>query len=353
MFDSCHYVPVLRWKRGERWALRQVATQDRKWITPLVEMVPSDFDLGRRRRPVSTHRVLVTAVDDLESAWGSRPIFLDLHLLSAELRSNNLTMWGAITKQLQSRELHIIPVCSLDPESSADAVQAVRTLGTGAALRVSAHELLRADLNARVRSILGRLAVVPEQVDVVVDVGVTGELALPAAELCARIQHLRNWRTLTLLAGAFPPDLTGLTPGVRVLPRHDWTAWCDLRTAGDLDRLPAYGDYTVQHAKYREPPLGANFSASIRYSADKHWIVMRGEGVRNQGGGGYDQWPANAMLLVDRPEYLGPDFSAGDAYISERARAPERTGNAETWIRAGINHHLTLAARQLASLLAA
>jgi hypothetical protein len=77
---------------------------------------------------------------------------------------------------------------------------------------------------------------------------------------------------------------------------------------------------------------------------------MRGEGVRNDDGPGFAQWPANAKLLCGRPEYCGADFSDGDGCIRERSILGGKTGNAETWLRAGINHHLTFVVRQLARM---
>lgn len=41
--EHCRYVPVLRWKRAERTALREVATRDRDSITPLIEALPVKF----------------------------------------------------------------------------------------------------------------------------------------------------------------------------------------------------------------------------------------------------------------------------------------------------------------------
>ncbi|MCH8961308.1 MAG: hypothetical protein IH820_08305, partial [Bacteroidetes bacterium] len=56
-----------------------------------------------------------------------------------------------------------------------------------------------------------------------------------------------------------------------------------------------------------------------------------------------------------RDEFCGADFSAGDAYFVRMGSQLENggikeSGGAETWIRAGINHHLTFVVRQIASL---
>ena len=119
--------------------------------------------------------------------------------------------------------------------------------------------------------------------------------------------------------------------------------------------MPSYGDYVVAHPKFEEPGPGLNPSASIRYAADGHWVIMRGEGIRNDDGPGLSQYPTNATLLCDRPEFRGGDFSSGDRYIEKMAEeiaknGGGRTGNLKTWLQAGINHHLTLTVQQIASL---
>jgi len=77
---------------------------------------------------------------------------------------------------------------------------------------------------------------------------------------------------------------------------------------------------------------------------------MRGEGIFNKDGPGPSQWPANATLLRESKEFYGPGFSDGDEYISRMGDGAENNGNAGTWLRAGINHHMTVVARQIASL---
>lgn len=79
-------------------------------------------------------------------------------------------------------------------------------------------------------------------------------------------------------------------------------------------------------------------------------MIMRGEGVFNDDGPGYAQWPANALLLSERAEFCGANFCYGDGYIAERSLQPDKTGNPETWLRAGINHHMTFVVRQIANL---
>lgn len=132
----------------------------------------------------------------------------------------------------------------------------------------------------------------------------------------------------------------------------DWRVWHREVTdpSQSLPRRPSYSDYTIQHAIYSEPQGPLNISASIRYTSGDYWVIMRGEGLRNADGPGYAQYPANALLLTARNEFCGADFSYGDEYIRDIALQNKKTGSPETWLRAGINHHLTFVVRQIATL---
>ena len=116
-------------------------------------------------------------------------------------------------------------------------------------------------------------------------------------------------------------------------------------------RFPAFGDYSIQSPLYQRPPPVPNVSASIRYAADRYWVVMRGEGhnERNRGDGKYSaQYCANAQLLVEAREFSGPDFSAGDRFIYEKQNDFDHPGNATNWLTAGLNHHIVNTLRQIA-----
>ncbi len=155
-----------------------------------------------------------------------------------------------------------------------------------------------------------------------------------------------------MISGAFPKDLSELQKNQQhKLERLDWLAWRNQITAKPiLSRRPTYGDYTIQHPIYLRPSGFMNYSGSIRYTYYDYWVIMRGESVFNSEGPGFDQYPANALLLCDRPEFSGTSFSCGDKYIEEMGAQIKKTGNATTWLQAGINHHLTLVVRQIANL---
>lgn len=112
-----------------------------------------------------------------------------------------------------------------------------------------------------------------------------------------------------------------------------------------------YGDYTIQHPLQRDVLFIP--SASIRYTSDTYWVVMRGEKPGKPDAPGPEQYIGHAQLLRERKEFRGRDFSAGDAYVDFIASQDSQTGNPAKWVQAGVNHHVTLAARQMAARRAA
>ena len=50
MFGPRHYVPILRWKQAERFALQFLREDDRENVTPLIEITPKIFDVRKTGR---------------------------------------------------------------------------------------------------------------------------------------------------------------------------------------------------------------------------------------------------------------------------------------------------------------
>ncbi len=359
MFDHRHYVPVLRWKQAERLALRELDARTRAGMTPLIEVNPRALAAEETAAPAVVDKRCSRVAAEILGDWGDGRVFLDLGLVGPGVRAAGDA--HPLTKIFQEGRTLFpssVPVTGLGRDAAyQDAVRyVVAADGLGLCLRLKAGELERPGLPAEIDRLLAGFALDYEEVDMLVDYGVVGDTPPDLAAACDSLPSLRRWRTFTVASGAFPENLTGMRVGEHVLPRRDWRAWRDQVTVRPpLPRLPAYGDYTIQHPVFREPGFGLNFSASIRYSAEEDWVVMRGEGVRNDDGPGYSQWPANATLLCERPEYRGESFSAGDRYIKEMSEEVEkngsgRTGSAGTWLQAAFNHHLTLTVRQISTL---
>lgn len=351
MFDHAHYVPILRWKQAERLALRNLRPKDRGRMTPLVEITPRSV-APRKKRP-TTEQMLQKNVEDMQKSWGSASLFVDLSNLEQLRDCSGVHPFVYLAGKARDSNVSLIPVTGLRRAGAYDSAVAsiVADDARGVCVRLSSPELNRPDLRQALTTLLTRLNVNRREVNLVVDCQYIQGLNPNLDRLIASLPWLEEWKTLTIASGAFPRNLTGFRIGQHCLARSDWQGWSALVNSDlRLRRRPTYGDYTIQHAIYSEPPARANFSASIRYTAESYWVIMRGEGVFHDGSPGFPQWPANAQLLCARPEFCGRDFSYGDRYIWQMAQQTDDTGGAETWLRAGINHHLVFVVRQIATL---
>ena len=332
-----HYVPVLRWKRGERVALRELGAE-RSRVVPLIEPITLPFDAEWANEFVAQ-----VAVN-----WGKSPFFLELGVLGDDA--------GTVVRNLMrvAMSVSVAPILVTGLASDSQSQECVKLIGLssdqGVCIRITKADLRSAVLEPRVELTLELLGRRANDVDVVVDYGVCRASDPTFSYMEERLPRFESWRSLIALGGSFPKDLSGLSIGEHELVRQEWLNWSK-QIAVMSSRIPTLGDYTTQHAVYEDPPQNANVSASIRYTSTDYWVVMRGEGLRNKTGAGFAQYPAIAQLLMDRKEYCGPTFSYGDRYISQvAARIPPTTGNPETWLRAGINHHIAFVVQQISEL---
>jgi hypothetical protein len=354
VFDHRHYVPILRWKEAERFALRDLQDQLRSRMTPLAQLVPESIAVGKRRPTVS--QMLQKVAADMAQHWGTRPLFVDRRCIDAALRVGEHTHpLVYLAEQARRTSVSMVPVTGLHRDSAYQTAVAgvVAEDRRGACLRLFRTDLVSPNLREEIFQVLDRLTSEPSRMDLVVDLQCFNGNCPSIDKVSSLLPELRHWRTFSVASGAFSRDLTQFkTVGRHSLPRLDWQAWHQqIEPSRTLIRKPTYGDYGVYHPIYT-PPQFPNPSASIRYTTHEEWVIMKGQGVLNEGGPGPRQWPANAQLLCGMPEFCGATFSAGDAYIFDKAEHPHPTGSARTWLQAGFSHHLTFVVRQIASLFA-
>ncbi len=351
MFDSNHYVPILRWKRAEWVALRNLAENIRGQVTPLIELVPRNFF---SRRGDTFQSRLSKIIDDISFNWGNSPIFLDLGLVESTLFNFRDTHpIEGLFAVAENAGLSLISVVEIDqtPGYRSAIARIVKRGRRGVCIRLLRRHLRHPDLPRELAHLISECDADFSEVDLLVDYKVIDNFCPRIIDLTRMLPDLNRFRTFTLTSGAFTKDLSGFEKNRQhTLPRLDWIAWRDQVGQTNLNRKPTFGDYTIQYAIYEEPPYHPNVSASIRYTFDEYWVIMRGEGPRNEDGPGYAQYAANAQLLCERPEFCGPAFSYGDWYIHQLGREIGPVGNPEMLLRAGINHHISYVVQQISNL---
>ncbi len=353
MFANKFYVPILRFKPAELEALSRLDAQDRIGIVPLLELLPKSFvapdkgsKQGKQPRPED---VFAQIARETLRFWGNDPFFLDFQHLVSLPDIHGLHPLAFATRELRTVKAHPILVGHLTDSLAAQS--SLRTIldedKRGICLRVAVPEVLEPTFPKRVLAYLRAIGVAQNSVDLLVDYQAMGPNSSTFPEVFGRVPDIRKWRTLIVALGGFPENLADLWPDRHLIRRQDWIFYRDQVLYERLPRQPIFSDYTIQFGVYKEPLPNSNPSASIRYTMADHWVIMRGHGLRNKNGPKNEQYPAHAQLLCESEDFCGATFSDGDAYIYRKYMRDPGFGTPQTWLCAGINHHMTFVVRQL------
>ncbi len=357
MFNERHYVPILKWKRGEKVALEALSDTTKQLITPVIEIVPIPYDYANDCYDKTIEEHLQNIGDQIYTSWGNeRPIFLDLYWIDDIITTaTGEHPLDYVLRLTRSRGLNIIPVTGTNRNIQYQhAIQrAISNDRLGICLRLEDGDFI--NINRSTAQLLNEFHLEPENVDIIIDFKsispeVENIISMSAIGLVNQLANINRWRSLTVSGSAFPGDLGQVEANtVSNIPRTEWGIWNTLYSNRDrLNRMPTFGDYAVANPMYTEiDPRIMQMSANIRYTCANEWMILKGVSVRRSG---YDQYYNLSAELVRSPRYYGPTFSWGDQYIFDCSERRCSCGNAETWRRVATNHHITVAANQISNL---
>jgi len=367
-FEKIVYVPILKWRRAEQGALTDITDMNKRLILPLLELVmpkakgkqlvlEPDALRAELIRTFSTERAPIIA-DEVFAAWGTLPAYLDFTLLyGQELKMRSLK---TVISNGQEKGMKLISVVNIfdDNEYIAAATSYGKQFGNGLCIRITKNELTNlSTLDMRLREILEIYGLKESGVDILLDLKEISD-SLTYNNCIIQLQKLDNvlaWRTMIIASGSFPIDVSKCKiENDNMLPREEWVHWINARNTLKPLRMPVFADYTIRYPVHVEALQFFSSTASIKYTIDASWWVLKGVKGNNE------QYLAHAAAMVEskNKRFYGAGFSAGDKYLADKAeyfptyqKHPEKkgTGAAEQWIRMGINHHISVATKQLAS----
>lgn len=367
------YIPILRWRSAEIKALEKLFPQDRENVTPLIEFVmPAPSTKKQDDKIITTKtskekfsETLSDVANDLLKSCGPGATFVDVHLVDSDIRASSLEQILTSSSELNLFSIpvtYIIPVTSTsaDTTTRAVAVNYAKSSEHGLCIRIDKSHLKEENISSHIVDFVASNKLDIKNTDLLVDLGVITQHTNPAdvVKQLARLPDLDKWRSFIVSGGVFPKYLTEFMPSkVHELNRFDLNLWNAIRKA-TLLRTPLFSDYTIQCSEYEQ--INAIGSASARYTDDDKWWIFRGKkpGLVNpktkEKGPGLEQYIDHAKTLTGKSFsnfYKGADYSFGDADIA-RIAAPgnKNPGNPGTWLTIGINHHITLVARQISNL---
>lgn len=352
--------PILRFKRGEQTALTNLSAAHKAATKPLLNIASHAFNPppGGNTDGTFDQRIAQDA-DRLNSAWAGHTAAVDLGDIDPDARcSGGVHPVRHFFDRLATAEERATASPVLRLGSDDDYLAAVASVcvehGVSPVFRMTPDDLAEPDVADAVSDMLDECGAEAAACDFVVDLGyiaTTGRSVITARGALAAVPFAADWAAVALVAGSFPENLTGFAIGTHLVERHEWAVWLANRAVAG--REVSYGDYATIHPVPVEEgldPRTINPTASIRYTFEDTWILLRGQGTRTRGGRGFAQFLGHADTIVAMPQYRGEPFSFGDARIMRIHLRQEGQGNLETWITIGVNHHIAEIVGQLANL---
>ena len=358
---SAHYVAALQTKPGELDALQQATAKTWSRFTPLIQIVGPKSP----REQIKAGNI-TTWTGNIKDAVGEHPMFLDILRLNAshpvvtgggaELPVLKRIYWSARRKSLK-----FVPVVRVGESNAVHAgmaADAAEEDGRGIALRLAIRSVAPPP-GMTVTDYLSKLLV-----DLRADVTTTDlllDLAFidPDTEIHAedlgpivsKALDVGDWRNVVLMGTSIPSMLSCVAEGsVGEIERCEWAVWTGISKMG-LKRLPAFGDYAIQHPTPPQDGGGGSGRANIRYTTTGSTVVARGRGPWYQEGA--EQYVGLCQQVVARPDFSGAKYTWGDGIFKGCASGAVEPGLQRMWRGAGTSHHLRFVTDQVASSSAA
>ncbi len=326
-------------------------------MTPLLEMedLPLDVANGKPTRTLERHCSII--IPALVKGWGTtRSLFIDSEKLATRKSTSGVAGSKYVFDGAASAGLKFIPVVGLGRKGT-EIKSAVAHGSRGICLRLGESDLASPSIEADVDSFMQKYNLQPKGLDLVLDLasicdGPQQRVQTVLLTYLASLPHIKQWRTLTLVASAFPSDMSGIQKNTTAtFSRTEWIVWnALLRERKTLLRLPTFGDYGIQHPIPMEgfDPRYMAVSANIRYALDNEWLIVKGQSTKVVPAA--TQYPVLATTLISRPEYMQQAHCTGCDSINSCAKGVSGFGSASVWRRIGTVQHLTHTTNQISQL---
>ena len=334
------YVPILRWKRGERIGVQRLSAAGRHDVSPC-------FVLGRDRyvgRAATKNRAAIAPANvvasEILAIWNTAPFYLDAAGVPANPAGRHPLI--DIGAKARAKGLRLIPVARLDsPLPYWTAVRSlVRSDQRGLALKVDLNEF------ASAANWIALWPYQPSETDLIVDFAdnVENVAALGSAinPVFRTLQAGRQWRSVTMCGTSMPENFAGYVAGQYLIPRTELALWQRLSRLRRLPYRLDFGDYAT--VPVIPPPIGIRwgFPINVRYTLPQEFLICRG--VQTTGPGAVDmdvQLLGHAQAITAQAGRSPLVNCWGDTTIDSVAAQAAGPQGLEHWVRIGVNRRGT------------
>jgi hypothetical protein len=366
-----HYIPILKAKMGELRALSHLEDDDTKNLIPLLEipLSPWDYTNDQPSKEIGPH--MSGVLSNIAKYWNNKDFLISLsrEILTAEDEGNTTDDYiEALSETLEQEEYKELPlnfvipiiVPSFDYEKHYEKIVSIldHNENSNFTIRILI-DLLDFDndlgsLEEEIKNILDKFEREIENSTILIDLGSVwrddaSAVMLSIKLILANIPDIQHWENIVVSMSSFPDSLSCVEKRTTSdnFKRVEWHVWNKI-IYRDIAKA-IYSDYSIAHPLLNEvDPRIINMYASIRYTLNDRWFILRGDSLRDFG---FSQYPQLCKDLIESGKYFGKRYSWGDSRIKEYTEdGNEKTGNATTWREIGNNHHFKLVLQQLSSL---
>lgn len=350
------YVPILKWKQGEYLGLSRLNESIKGYVVPLIEIPVIGFDFEKEKVAKTVEEHLDPFAKRYKTHWNNRRAFIDVSLIEKEVFDDGRGPLEYIFERLAGENHGLVPVTGI--ANTPEHKKAVREIFKDRKKHGICVRLYLDDLYGdEVVSLLDETEAKFGDCDLILDLKAPNfseveNFADAILENLKLIPGYTSWRSLTICGTAFPENLAGIkSPGGRI-SRDEWRLFKVLaQRIPKSGRMPNFGDYAISNPVSVEGDMRLiTPSASIRYTIDDAWHIVKGSRVRPSREDkkkkipfdGYGQFKNLCQKITsDKTVFSGIQFSPGDEYIRDCSTGKRGTGNLSTWRWVGNNHHIT------------
>lgn len=324
------YIPIIKWQQNERIALRHLKPEVKQYVLPCLEI-----------RTPDQHAKLLECFEDI---WNA-PAIVDYANPQGMLTKERISELRLFLRYARNNGHIVVPILNpmdLPIFTNGNLIKSILK-HEEIALRLRVEDYKFTDINierckAAIKALPGKL------LRLIVDFGQSPqeEHSVNFNTLNSDFKKLRSmgFKSIHLISGAFPNDLSSVKNGPKHFTRYDLQFWKKMQSLHPLTPL-GYGDYGILSPGWTEETLTRRGSrVAIRYTCSESWFILRGANAKKSESIALSQ----LLLTVHEDIFKGEEYSWGDKIIADRANdeikeKEKKAGGyhfAEAW-----NHHIT------------
>ncbi|MCJ2011798.1 beta family protein [Methylobacterium sp. J-076] len=337
------YIPILRWKEGEKNAIRSLLPADKANMTPMFLLEPEQYKVRKATKKTAAVPSADHFVAQVAAFWGKDAFYLDASGIAAPAGTQHPVI--AIAAAARAHGLKLIPATPLGaPAAYTAAVAAiVQQDQEGVALRIDLQEFTSAATWAPTWPFpLAETDLIADFGD---DIGSVTKLGNIVQTVFQQLHAGKDWRTVTIAGTSMPANFAGMQQGVYTIPMETLALW---------QMLHPVVPYRLDYGDYATPPLGVippgivwGYPINVRYTLVGQYLICKG--VKTRGSGAVDaavQLTGHAQTIVQQANRNRLTGCWADDEIDAIAAGASPQGLLH-WVKIGVNQHLTLLRRTL------